>query len=774
MRCFAASLALLVGLSAPVFAQSCPAGSTTSISGVVYAPNGTDPLPNVLVYIPTTTVPAFDAGVSCPVPGPLPGAPQLGAVTKVDGSFTITGVDVRSDLPLVITSGRWRRQVTVDTSAGACQNTVVDKSLSRMPRNHTEGDIPKIAIVTGSADQVECVLRSNKVGIDDAEFTNPKGGGRIEIYKGSFAPGASLNASTTTADAMMSDQAQLNAYDMLMLPCEGTPGTGPRPGAELTNLIGFANAGGRVYASHYSYTWMWQTAPFSGVANWTGNQATGLPSSDIANVDTSFAEGKILAQWLPLVGASSPQNPGQINVDMIKRDFSGINAPTQSWLTDNTNKAVLQFVFDTPIGQTNNQCGRVLFNEYHVEVTGTGLGTFPSECISGAMSPQEKLLEYSLFELTNEGGQATLTPTSADFGTQALGFASAPQTFTWTNNLTFQTNVDSVTPTGDFQVVADGCSGKTIKGGASCTIQVVFTPTALGPRTGTVSVGSGALTLTANLTGTGIPGLTVSPTSLDFGNVDVGGSVTRTVTLTNSASGGIAMPALAATGDFSPTTNCANPVPANSTCTIFIAFKPTVYGPRTGTMAPVSTAPAYSQMSVDLKGNGLDFTIAISPASGTVIAGYNISTNSTVSPLAGFANTVNLSCTTNAPGSICTVANASFAPATAVTTAVNITTTSTYTVVGFSGLGGGGLLCLISLSGGCLFWMRRRRTGTLLRAGLGLLAIGALGISLTGCSGKFPDKNANPTVPGNYTYTVTATDGTITHSATYGLTVTIK
>ena len=70
--------------------------------------------------------------------------------------------------------------------------------------------------------------------------------------------------------------------------------------------------------------------------------------------------------------------------------------------------------------------------------------------------------------------------------------------------------------------------------------------------------------------------------------------------------------------------------------------------------------------------------------------------------------------------------------------------------------------------------MRRKNTVALLRAGLGVFLVGLVGVSLTGCSGKSPDKNANPTLPGNYTYTVTATDGTITHSATYGLTVTIK
>ena len=45
---------------------SCPAGKTTSLSGTVYAPNGTDPLPNVTVYIPNAPVDAFPAGVELP------------------------------------------------------------------------------------------------------------------------------------------------------------------------------------------------------------------------------------------------------------------------------------------------------------------------------------------------------------------------------------------------------------------------------------------------------------------------------------------------------------------------------------------------------------------------------------------------------------------------------------------------------------------------------------------------------------------------------------
>ena len=55
-----------------------------------------------------------------------------------------------------------------------------------MPQNHTQGDIPLIAIATGAVDQVECVLR--KTGINDSEFTDPSGYGRINFYTGSGGP----------------------------------------------------------------------------------------------------------------------------------------------------------------------------------------------------------------------------------------------------------------------------------------------------------------------------------------------------------------------------------------------------------------------------------------------------------------------------------------------------------------------------------------------------------------------------------------------------------
>ena len=83
-------------------------------------------------------------------------------------------------------------------------------------------------------------------------------------------------------------------------------------------------------------------------------------------------------------------------IQTLRVDTSGVNAPTQSWLSLNNQaygNPTMQFVFDTPIapaGTTINQCGRVLFNEYHVEGGTSGPSSyFPQECLSGPMTPQE-------------------------------------------------------------------------------------------------------------------------------------------------------------------------------------------------------------------------------------------------------------------------------------------------------------------------------------------------------------------------------------------------
>lgn len=780
MRTRLAAFFLLSGISLPVVAQttvactglclqqvSCPSGQTTSISGTVYAPNGIDPLPNITVYIPNAPVDAFTSGVSCPVPGTLPsGSPLVGTSTAVDGSFTLANVPVGSNIPLVIVAGRWRRKLVVPSTM-ACSNTTFS---TRMPQNQGEGDIPKIAIATGQADSVECVLR--KVGLDASEFTNPSGTGRINLYKGTFSPGANIDTTTLSEDVLLGNSSVLNQYDVLMLPCEG--GQYTRTSTQLANFIQYANAGGRIYTSHFGYVWMYNNPPFNGVVNWKVGQP-GVSTDGTATINTTFADGSTLAQWLQLIGASTVQ--GQIPISQVRADQTGVVAPTQSWLTLNDSahgNPVQQFTFNTPIGSTN-QCGRVLFNEYHVEnPTTASVGkAFPNECLNGATTPQEKLLEYSLFNLSNDGGAPTITPTSADFGNEAVSFVSPTKSFIWKNNSIFAVTMTTATASGDFAVTSNACGS--VAAGATCQIDVVFKPTVLGARTGTLTVQSSANTLTAPLTGIGTPALSSSTTALSFGNVDVGSSMSQTFTVTNAASGTLTMPVLAISGDYAFTTTCGSTLATGASCTITVVFKPTTTGSRTGTLTVASGDATSFGFPVQLTGNGVDFTLVVNPSSGSVIAGNSVNTSATISPVAGFSSPVSLTCTTSAPASTCSLSLLSFIPSSPITVNASIQTTSQYTVIGYGGLGGSTIFSLISLAGGLMLWLAHRQTQAPRWVRLFVLLLATAGVaSLSGCSGKLPDRNPSYTSPGSYTYTLTATDGIITHSATYQLTVTTR
>jgi len=767
---------LLIVLAGPgIFASaqsSCPVGQTTSVSGVVYAPNGTDPLPNVQVYIPTTAVAPFTPGVSCPVVGQPPsGTPLVGTLTGVDGSFTLTGVPVGTNIPLVIVSGRWRRQLVIPSTT-ACENTVVTGA--SMPANQSQGDIPKIAIASGSVDAVECVLR--KVGIQDSEFTDQGGTGRINIFAGTNSPGAVVDLGATSETVLMGDQNVLDSYDMLMLPCQG--GAYIQSGTDLANLISYANAGGRVYASHYSYVWMYDNPPFDQVANWAPDpfdlfsQNTGT-----ATVDQSFSGGQTLAQWLQQPAIAASTTLGQIGVSTIRHDLNEVISPTQSWLTLNgtlggETNPVLQFVFDTPIGPpaTTNQCGRVLFNEYHVETNSTSSLVFPNECDPSPMTPQEKLLEYSLFELTSDGGAPTLTPASAAFGSQPVGFNSAPQTFTWTNNSTFPASATTST-TGNFSAASSNCSS--VVAGASCTINVVYDPTALGPGTGILTAVSNGMTLTATLTGTGVPDLVFSPATVAFGNVDVGATVVQTVMVTNSGSGLLPLPPLVLSANYGVNSTCGSTIAALSNCSFNVTFTPTTTGPSTGSLTVNAATPANFNLPMALTGNGVDFSIVSNPGSGSVVGGIGTAFNVLTSPIAGYANTVALSCTTTAPLSTCSPASATVVPSIATTTGVSIVTTPKYGEFA-AGFGRGGWLWLAGVGSGVLLWSKRRRWGSLTRAGLFVCLLAVSSLAITGCAGRDPVANPAYTPAGSYTYTVTATDGFLTHSATYALTVSVN
>jgi hypothetical protein len=382
---------------------ACPNGGTTTVTGTVVA--GTlaqygapDPIYNAIVYVPNSAVSAFTPGVQCSqCGGEVTGDPLVATQTAPDGTFTLVNVPVGSNIPLVIQLGRWRRQITIP-SVAACATTTLSTTLTRMPRNQTEGDIPLIAIATGEADQTECVLL--KMGIDQAEFTVPSANGRVQFYVDN---GSTLATTPPAAETLYSSESTLAEYDMVVLPCVAMPVV--QAPSDQQNMIDYTTAGGRIFATHYSYAWLDNDAPFSNTANWTVPGNPNAPDTLTATIDTSFVEGQSLATFLQDVGALS--GPNEIALTNVRDDVASINPPTAQFIT--APGQVLQLSFFTPVGQApSTQCGRVVFTDFHVSGNanagdaGLSNGTvFPEECSPDPLTPQEKALEFMLFDLAS-------------------------------------------------------------------------------------------------------------------------------------------------------------------------------------------------------------------------------------------------------------------------------------------------------------------------------------------------------------------------------------
>jgi hypothetical protein len=304
-------------------------------------------------------------------------------------------VPVGNNIPLVIQVGRWRRQVTIPTVT-KCVDNPVAADLARMPRNKSEGDIPHIAIASSTYDAEECILK--KMGVDDAEFTDPGKNGRIHIYHGN---GVTTPNSPPMAN-LWADVKTMKQYDMMLFPCSSAPTIGSDPGAPGAALEDYMNAGGRVFATDLSYSWFKDNKGTSNqlpnTAKWTtwgGIGVNPLP----ATIDQSFPKGKALAEWLKNIGATPTL--GSISLQETYHVVDGVNAPTSRWLYSTSPASVQTLSFKTPLGKpADQQCGRGVYSNFHVANGQSGGGqTFPAECNSSPLSAQEKVMEFMFFDL---------------------------------------------------------------------------------------------------------------------------------------------------------------------------------------------------------------------------------------------------------------------------------------------------------------------------------------------------------------------------------------
>jgi hypothetical protein len=388
-------------------------------------------------------------------------------------------------------------------------------------------------------------------------------------------------------------------------------------------------------------------------------------------------------------------------------------------------------------------------------------------------------LEYISVMGTSSAAPLTLSPAALDFGTVNVG-ANDSVALTVSNTSTTPVMFTTASATGDYAVSSGTCpaSGSSLAGGSSCTLNVTFTPTATGTRTGTLSLATNAtpLPLTDALTGVGVQAhLQVTPGALAFGSVDVGAPASLTLTLLNTGSATVTNIANAIAGAGAAAFLVAVPCPVtslapNQGCTETVTFTPPASGASVATLMVASSDPAGPAV-IALSGTGIaggSFVLTVSGGSAatvTVASGSPASYPLTLTPLNGFTGPVALTCTPVNAGQYasCSLLASSLTlnggPQTSTATLNTISSQARGVFVGMSLLFGVGF-----------FAPRRRRFASALL----LMVAGASCLSLGGC-GSGPAKKVLYTPAGMYQYTVTASaTGGLPQSSTVTLNLVVQ
>lgn len=293
---------------------------------------------------------------------------------------------------------------------------------------------------------------------------------------------------------------------------------------------------------------------------------------------------------------------------------------------------------------------------YKPSIVGTSVGALTiSDDAPG--SPQIVLLQG------NGGANSpNLFPstTSLAFGNQIVGVASSPQAVTITNNGGATLTISSVAASGDFSQT-NSCSAPLPKN-TTCVINVTYKPSAVGSSVGAITINDNAPgnPHSISLTGTGVspvPAVTLTPTSLSFGNQPIGVvSTPQSVTITNSGTGTLTISSISASGDFAETDACTAPLPAGTNCVMNVTYKPSGAGASVGAITITDNA-AGSPHTVHLTGTGVSsgFSFSVPLASATVSAGQIATYTLTVTPVAGFSQPVAITCGNLPRDASCTI-----------------------------------------------------------------------------------------------------------------------
>ncbi len=381
-------------------------------------------------------------------------------------------------------------------------------------------------------------------------------------------------------------------------------------------MYGAANGGG-ILAGHVlratfnpgnSTMPVWTDLSRSPVTNDTvGLNAYGLDISSI-DVDPHDATGNTV--YVTVDGVPSPTEPVRV---AYRSTDGGAHwayitsnlglSPANSLVVDPQDANTAYIATDAGVFSTRQvaTCGMAATSCW--SAFGTGLPEAPvvelsaapattSATVLAAATYGRGVWQIPLWTAGTQLTTATVDPATLTFSPQMIGNPGSAQTVTLTNTGGITLTPTAVTVSGDFSET-DNCLNATVNAGGSCAIQVTFTPTQAGGRTGQLNISAnvpgGALTVALNGTGENSGAMQLTPATLSFGQVETGTTSTALqVTLENGAAVALPITSATVTAPFVLASNaCGNSLAANSDCQLTVEFAPSQTGATTGTLTVV-------------------------------------------------------------------------------------------------------------------------------------------------------------------------------------------
>ncbi len=355
-------------------------GGTSTVSGTIFAPNGTDPVAGALVFVQDTGVSAI---------GDPPTEPfEVFTYSGANGAFSLTNVPTGMQ-SIKFIKGAFVKLISVDVLAG---DNVLSTTQTTLPSD-AAGGAGDILVVTGAYDVIQNVLA--KLGLGDVnEF------GQLILGTETFELVDGDNSLNDTDyenfTPFFSDGANYADYRTIFLNC-GIDNEDAffEDANAVADLKAWVENGGHLYCTDWSYNFIEQLFPERidfDMAIGDGDGLVVTPETrDFAKTGPSMndlnchIEDTGLAAWMSGLGASLAGDnfvtidwlPGWVRMDAVASNV-------KVWANGTPPTDVLR-----PMAVTfSADDGVVLFSSFHTE-----------ETPSTTLTPQERVLQYLIFEV---------------------------------------------------------------------------------------------------------------------------------------------------------------------------------------------------------------------------------------------------------------------------------------------------------------------------------------------------------------------------------------